>query len=71
MKKETNKNLGKKAIIGVVLMFLSLILMIDLNDPINYYLGDFTIIISIFLGIYGMYLLFPYVRNLDEYNNRY
>lgn len=67
MKKETNKNLEKKAIIGVTFMFFSLVLMIDLNDPINKFFGDFTIGISIVLGIYGMYLLFPYLGNLEKY----
>ncbi|RYA23484.1 hypothetical protein CRU96_07905 [Malaciobacter halophilus] len=68
MKKNTNNNLGKKAILGVVIMFLSLILMIDLNDPINNFFGDFTIIISLIFGIYGMYLLFPYLRSIEKYN---
>ncbi|MCP4969741.1 MAG: hypothetical protein GY932_03975, partial [Arcobacter sp.] len=67
MKKETNKNLEKKAIIGVFFMFFSLVVMIDLNDPINNFFGDFSIIVSILLGIYGMYLLFPYLRNLEKY----
>lgn len=68
MKKDTNNNLGKKAIIGVVLIFLNFILLIDLNDPINNFFGDFTIIISLILGIYGMYLLFPYLRSIEKYN---
>ena len=67
MKKETNKNLEKRAIIGVILIFLNFILLIDLNDPINNFFGDFTIVISIVLGIYGMYLLFPYLGNLEKY----
>lgn len=68
MKKDDEKKLEKKAIIGSLLIFLSFILMIDFNDPINSFFGNFTIVISIVIAIYGMSLLFPYISNLNNQN---
>lgn len=69
MKKENEKKLKKNAIIGFSLMFFSIAILSDLTIFIEQYIGSGIIItISLIFGIYGMYLLFPYLREIGDPN---
>lgn len=69
MKKENEKKLKKNAIIGFSLMFFSFILIAGVFPFFEELVGTFFIIvITLILLIYGMYLLFPYLKEIGDPN---
>lgn len=66
-----NKN-EKKAIIGVLIIFISFVIVDLFYNDLKDMFGTFLVLLFfIILCFYGLYLILPFGRDMEEFRNRH